>query len=449
MTVYEHDDQGLRIIGYNQGIYFYDPTRTLQCQLYLTSAGKLASNCEIATNVGTAPEANEYVRLDGNNWASWQPDGGMQSVVGHFNLAGAYEYRIGSLHALSMPGTRNLAAGDGAGAELIAGGADNVLIGYQAGSALTTGANNVLIGANVAPSLAVRSNNVIIGYNSFPDATYIMHTVAIGREIGEIITGGNVTTSVIIGDSALWNTHTKTYVVDSVVIGVNAMASIGNDYVLQSVAIGGYVGEEAERIWYSVAIGERAAFHYDGEYSVFVGWLAGYEATTAEGVVAVGANAGHSLTTGDSNTLIGTESGYTLTTGVNNVFLGFESGYYETGSNKLFIDNAARANEADARVKALVYGIFDAATANQYLTVNGHIVGLEKATFTGGLSTLQSVANYSDPPTDAELDAAFGTPATLGRGFVALLDDNDADTDSYIVWTSDASWYYIKATKAA
>ncbi len=67
---------------------------------------------------------------------------------------------------------------------------------------------------------------------------------------------------------------------------------------------------------------------------------------------------------------------------------------------------------------------------------------------TTGLITTQSVANFSDPPTDAELDAAFGTPATLGRGFVALLDDNDADTDGYIVWTSDASWYYIKATKA-
>jgi hypothetical protein len=84
----------------------------------------------------------------------------------------------------------------------------------------------------------------------------------------------------------------------------------------------------------------------------------------------------------------------------------------------------------------------DKFTLSKGLDVTGMVRG------TTGLITTQSVANYSDPPTDAELDAAFGTPATLGRGFVALLDDNDADTDSYIVWTSDASWYYIKATKA-
>lgn len=51
-------------------------------------------------------------------------------------------------------------------------------------------------------------------------------------------------------------------------------------------------------------------------------------------------------------------------------------------------------------------------------------------------------------PTDAELDSAFGTPASLGRGFIATLDENSADTDVFIVFTSDASWYWIKGTKA-
>lgn len=65
-----------------------------------------------------------------------------------------------------------------------------------------------------------------------------------------------------------------------------------------------------------------------------------------------------------------------------------------------------------------------------------------------GLFTAQDVSNVSNPPTDAELDAAFGTPATLGRGFMATVDDNDADTDVWLVWTTDASWYYVKGTKA-
>lgn len=64
------------------------------------------------------------------------------------------------------------------------------------------------------------------------------------------------------------------------------------------------------------------------------------------------------------------------------------------------------------------------------------------------LHVQQSVANVSSPPTDAELDSAFGTPATLGRGFIGTVDDNDADATMWICVTSDASWYYVATTKA-
>ena len=60
----------------------------------------------------------------------------------------------------------------------------------------------------------------------------------------------------------------------------------------------------------------------------------------------------------------------------------------------------------------------------------------------------QSVADVSSPPTDAELDAAFDTPANLGRGFLATVDDNDADTTFWLVGTNDASWWYVQMTKA-
>ena len=67
---------------------------------------------------------------------------------------------------------------------------------------------------------------------------------------------------------------------------------------------------------------------------------------------------------------------------------------------------------------------------------------------TYGIRTEQSVANFSSPPTDAELNAAFGTPETLGRGFVATIDDADGDTTCWLVFTSDASWFYEAMTKA-
>lgn len=61
----------------------------------------------------------------------------------------------------------------------------------------------------------------------------------------------------------------------------------------------------------------------------------------------------------------------------------------------------------------------------------------------------RSTANVSSPPTDAELDAAFGTPAQVGDGFVALVDDNDADTTVYLVASNGTSWFFSAAmTKA-
>lgn len=106
----------------------------------------------------------------------------------------------------------------------------------------------------------------------------------------------------------------------------------------------------------------------------------------------IGYNAGYSNKDGYSNTFLGANSGRTNISGIRSVNIGSHAGYYETESNKLFIDNTLRANEADARIKALIYGIFDAATANQRLSINGQLLVSEVATYandaaagTGGL----------------------------------------------------------------
>lgn len=67
-----------------------------------------------------------------------------------------------------------------------------------------------------------------------------------------------------------------------------------------------------------------------------------------------------------------------------------------------------------------------------------------------GIKTKQAVTNVHDTtPTASELTTAFGDPATLGRGFIGTVDDADGDTNGYIAWTSDASWYFLKGTKAS
>ena len=56
--------------------------------------------------------------------------------------------------------------------------------------------------------------------------------------------------------------------------------------------------------------------------------------------------------------------------------------------------------------------------------------------------------NTANPPTDAQLDTAFGTPAQVGDGFMGLLDDNGAGTAVYLCVARNSAWWYAAMTKA-
>lgn len=56
--------------------------------------------------------------------------------------------------------------------------------------------------------------------------------------------------------------------------------------------------------------------------------------------------------------------------------------------------------------------------------------------------------DVSNPPTDAELDAAFGTPATVGTGFTTYIDDNGAGANFYQCVSDGTNWWTFTATKA-
>lgn len=65
-----------------------------------------------------------------------------------------------------------------------------------------------------------------------------------------------------------------------------------------------------------------------------------------------------------------------------------------------------------------------------------------------GIRTKVSTANTANPPTDAELDSAFGTPATVGSGFHAILNDAGGGTNEYFVWSDGTNWFYVTGTLA-
>jgi hypothetical protein len=66
--------------------------------------------------------------------------------------------------------------------------------------------------------------------------------------------------------------------------------------------------------------------------------------------------------------------------------------------------------------------------------------------FAAGLRTRALTDTVSNPPTDSELDAAFGAPATVGAGYLALLLDGAGH--AWLVASDGANWWHAALTLA-
>ena len=66
----------------------------------------------------------------------------------------------------------------------------------------------------------------------------------------------------------------------------------------------------------------------------------------------------------------------------------------------------------------------------------------------GNFTIQMSQADISSPPTDAELDAIWTSPAAAGAGFVAFIDDADGDARVYVITSNGSSWWYALLAKA-
>jgi hypothetical protein len=68
------------------------------------------------------------------------------------------------------------------------------------------------------------------------------------------------------------------------------------------------------------------------------------------------------------------------------------------------------------------------------------------AEFLDGIQTEFRDNNVTNPPTDSELNTAFGT--THREGFIGILDDDGGDNNVYLVVSSAGNYYYLELTKA-
>ena len=309
-------------------------------------------------------------------------------------------------------GTNNLRLGLNAGNSILSGAVQNVVLGDDAGTAITTGDNNVCIGYQAGDAISVGDNNVAIGKN------------ALGAEDGHDF-------NIAIGSNALaaQNAGADAY---NIAIGHNAGTSITSG--VQNTLIGGQAGDAITDADFNVAVGHNAlSVNALGSKSVAIGHnalLFQNPASTADmHNLAVGHGAGAQITTGTQNTLIGALAGDAADTGAANVAVGYQTLTADTkGQNNVAIGHNALATQN-----------FTSAT-NTYNTAVGSQAGLVistgvENTLVGGLA--------GDALTDADFNTAIGSKAldsdtqgsrTTAVGRNALKNQNfSSATDSHNV----------------
>ena len=334
-------------------------------------------------------------------------------------------------------------------------GQSNTAYGYYSLYSNTTGSNNTANGVEALYFNTTGYFNTANGYDAlYSNSTGVGNTANGFFALRSNTTGNNNTVN---GAEALYSNTTGNNNTangeQALYLNTTGISNTANGYeALYSNTTGSNNAANGDEALYSNTTGSyNTANGYEALYLNTIGFsntANGYEAlysnTTGQSNTANGVQALYSNTTGNYNTANGSEAGFSNSTGNNNVFLGYNAGYWETGSNKLFIDNQQRANEADARNKALIYGLFDADPANQVLTVNGTLKMQNL-----NITNLANPVNGQDAATKAYVDAAAGSVTThsigevYGGGVVFYVYDNGQH--GLIAATTDQSismrWY--------
>lgn len=174
--------------------------------------------------------------------------------------------------------------------------------------------------------------------------------------------------NVAVGLAAMYGITTGT---SNTAVGANALTSVQGGSYNVAVGINCLYANTANG---NVAIGNSVLFaNTTGGGNTAIGGATMNNNTSGSNNTAYGSNA-LGQNNGNDNTAIGTQAFNSATTMARGVALGKGAGFYETGSDKLFIDNAQRASEADGRLKAMFYGVFASTVAAQFLTLNAGFI---------------------------------------------------------------------------
>jgi hypothetical protein len=350
-------------------------------------------------NVGIAGQTNPTYKLDGGfvnqTWGWYLTDSynagftyntaersllihtKSADVIDHIKFAtggsATERFRIASDGSLSTPtlGTSNVRFGVNAGNSIIAGGNYNVLVGDEAGTAITTGDYNTALGYQAGASVTTGPNNTLMGGTAGLNLTTGGENVAIGY--GALYTDDVGSHSTAVGVSALQNQNYAS-ATDSYNTAVGFSAGLSVTTGVQNTLIGGLAGDALTEGFGNVALGYSALSSDTlGKRSVAIGHQTllnqNFTSVTDAFNTAVGHEAGKSVTTGTNNTLIGGLAGDAITTASNNSALGFNSfSANTTGENNVALGSYA-LNQNTTAFNNTAVGHF-ALTANTTGTYN-------------------------------------------------------------------------------
>ncbi len=188
----------------------------------------------------------------------------------------------------------------------------------------------------------------------------------------------------------------------------------------------------------NVFIGSHIGASNSGDDNAFLGINAGFANTSGNYNTFLGFHAGMQNETGDNNTYLGWNAGAQNHTGSRNVFLGNQAGEYETGSDKLCIDNSDTSSP-------LIYGDF----SSNKVGINGWLgVGTKSPAYNMELKTIGSnaslVAGRSGGAKNlVRASASFGDFGTINNFPVRILVNNGAmmtlKTDKSLAMASGAT----------
>jgi hypothetical protein len=100
--------------------------------------------------------------------------------------------------------------------------------------------------------------------------------------------------------------------------------------------------------------------------------------------------------------------------------------------------------------QATSYAVKINSASNEALHVaQGTALFDEKATFTASIQILCSDKDSTNPPTNNECIAEFGAAATVGAGFIAIIDDANGHTNEYIIWSDGTKFWQVTGTACA